>query len=302
MSDNAINQAMSSSVPVFTERPFSARNGGVSWAAVFAGAAVAAALSMILVVLGLGLGFSVISPWPAAGVSAAAVGISTAVWLAGTQIVASGLGGYLSGRLRVGWTDVHSDEVHFRDTAHGLLSWAIASLATAALLSSALTGFAATGARVAGDAAVSMASVAQSSGRDNESGSYLVDAMFRSNDEHAGGNDAPLKAEASAIVLRAMASGTLDPSDRTYLGKLVAQRTGLSQTDAEKRINDLYTQGLKALDEAKTKAKQAADSARKAAAAAALWMFIALLCGAFCASVAAIWGGRQRDSAVVRLA
>src|SRR4051812_9691746 len=109
-----------------------ARGSAVSWGAIFAGAAAAAALSLILLVLGVGLGLSVVSPW--SHTDASTIGTSTIVWIAFVQLAASGLGGYLAGRLRVRWASVHSDEVFFRDTAHGLLSWAVATLFTAAIL------------------------------------------------------------------------------------------------------------------------------------------------------------------------
>ena len=110
----------------------------VSWSAIFAGAAGAAALSLILLILGAGLGLSSVSPFSGQGVGAAAFGISTIVWLTLTQLIASGLGGYLAGRLRTRWLAAQPDEVYFRDTAHGFLAWAIASLATAALLTSVI--------------------------------------------------------------------------------------------------------------------------------------------------------------------
>ncbi len=88
-------------------------------------------MSLILVLLGFGLGFSAVSPWADSGISAKGLGISTIVWLAFTQIVASGLGGYIAGRLRVKWANMHGDEVYFRDTAHGFLAWAVATLVTA---------------------------------------------------------------------------------------------------------------------------------------------------------------------------
>ena len=111
---------------------------GVSWGAIFAGAAAAAALSLILLMLGIGLGLSSVSPWRQDGLSAAAFGVSTIAWITLTQLVASGMGGYLAGRLRTKWAAIHTDEVYFRDTAHGFLAWAIASLATAALLTSVI--------------------------------------------------------------------------------------------------------------------------------------------------------------------
>jgi len=106
-------------------------NPGVSWGAVLAGAAAAAALSFILLILGVGLGLSSVSPW---SFNATAIGASTIAWLAFMQLAASGIGGYMAGRLRVKWSDIHTDEVHFRDTAHGLLAWAVATLVTVAIL------------------------------------------------------------------------------------------------------------------------------------------------------------------------
>src|SRR6185436_4363413 len=106
--------------------------------AIVAGAAAAAALSLILLILGTGLGFSVVSPWSHDGISATAFGMSTILWLTFTQLAASGLGGYLAGRLRTKWAAAHPDEIYFRDTAHGFLAWAVATLATAALLTSVI--------------------------------------------------------------------------------------------------------------------------------------------------------------------
>ena len=110
----------------------------VSWGAIFAGAAAAAALSLILLILGTGLGLSSISPWAHDGVSATTFGVTTIIWITLTQLLAAGMGGYLAGRLRTKWIELHTDEVFFRDTAHGFLAWAIASLATATLLTSVI--------------------------------------------------------------------------------------------------------------------------------------------------------------------
>lgn len=282
-------------------------SSGVSWGAILAGAAAAAALSLILVILGSGLGFSAISPWPSSGASAATVGVSAALWLALTQIVAAGVGGYLAGRLRVKWADVHTDEVYFRDTAHGMLSWAVATLVTAAFLGTVLAGIVGAGAKAAGGIASSAASVAQSAASNADAGkegnrgalSYYVDSLFRSDQTEA--DDAGMsraQGEATTILVHSIGAGKLDAQDKTHLSKVVARHTGLNQADAEKRVDDLYAQAQKSIEEAKTKAKEAADAARKAAATAALWTFVALLCGAFFASLAAIWGGRRRDMAV----
>ncbi|MBU2411037.1 MAG: hypothetical protein KKC79_20600, partial [Gammaproteobacteria bacterium] len=120
---------------------------GVSWGSIFAGAVGAAALSLILLLLGTGLGFSSVSPWAGDGASAKAIGWSAIAWLTFTQIAASGLGGYLAGRLRSKWAGLHTDEVYFRDTAHGFLAWGVATLVTAAMLTSAIGSIVGAGAK-----------------------------------------------------------------------------------------------------------------------------------------------------------
>src|SRR5277367_3315556 len=96
-------------------------SAGVSWGAIIGGAFVAAAFYLILLALGAGLGLSSVSPWSNIGASASSVGTAAIVWLILIEIIASALGGYLTGRLRTKWAVIHSDEVHFRDTANGFL-------------------------------------------------------------------------------------------------------------------------------------------------------------------------------------
>ena len=147
---------------------------GVCWGAIFAGAAGAAALSLLLLILGVGLGLSSVSPWASEGVSAETFGFSTILWLTFTQLAASGMGGYLAGRLRARWSSVHTDEVYFRDTAHGFLAWSIATLLTAGVLGSAvgtiLTGGAKAGAAVAGTAATAVAAAAPTAANASSAG------------------------------------------------------------------------------------------------------------------------------------
>ena len=110
----------------------------MSWGAIFGGAAAAGALSLILLLLGTGLGLSSVSPWATEGIDASTFGVSSILWITFMQLAASGMGGYLAGRLRTKWTGVQTDEVYFRDTAHGLLAWAVATFGTAALLTSVI--------------------------------------------------------------------------------------------------------------------------------------------------------------------
>jgi len=277
---------------------------GVSWGAIFAGAAAAAALSLILVLLGFGLGFSAVSPWANEGVSAKGLGISTIVWLAATQIVASGLGGYIAGRLRVKWAYMHGDEVYFRDTAHGFLAWCVATLVTATLVvgsvSSIVSGGVQAGASVVGgaaSAATQAAGTAVGTTDSNQYG-YFVDSLFR-DDRPAAISDDAVHGTVTRIFVRSLSNdGQLAAEDRTYLAQLVAQRTNLTQADAERRVDEVYARTQKAVADAKLAAQQAADTAAKVAAWTSLWMFIALLIGAFFASLAATFGGRRRDAVV----
>jgi hypothetical protein len=249
------------------------------------GAFVAAALSLILLALGVGLGLSSVSPWSNVGASASTIGTAAIVWLILIQVISSSMGGYLAGRLRTKWANIHTDEVYFRDTAHGFLTWAVALVVTAAFLTSAAT-YMVGGA--ASSAAGGIATGVQADGRELDSNEYFVDTLFRSDSVKPDSNGAPVFGEVGRIFAKSLRQGDLPAADKSYLAKLVAARTGLSQTDAEKRVSDVFAE-----------AQQAADTARQAIAHTLLWVFLALLIGAFCASFAATIGGRQRDHVVI---
>lgn len=294
----------------------------VSWGAIVAGAAAAASLSLILLILGIGLGLSSVSPWARDGVSATTFGVSTILWLTLTQLVASAMGGYLAGRLRTKWTEVHTDEVYFRDTAHGFLAWAVASLATAALLTSVigsiLSGGVQAGAAMFGGAAgtatsavgVAPAPVRMMPASEGGPMAYFVDSLFRRDasapaDSAAAttavadvGDSAASKdaAEISRIFMNVSRSEPLPPEDIRHVSQIVAQRTGLSQQDAQKRVADVYAKAQAKFRETEVAAREVADKTRKASAYSALWLFVSLLIGAFVASLAATFGGRRRDA------
>lgn len=253
-----------------------AYTSAVSWAAVVGGAFVAAALSLILLSLGTGLGFSAISPWSNNGASAAAIGSGAIVWLILTQILASALGGYLGGRLRTKWTGVHTDEVYFRDTAHGLLVWAVGMVITAGFLASSAASFAGT------QKAVATTGSPQESAIDPTA--YFVDTLLRGNASAVEKQDVSERTEVSRIFAHDLHQGTLPSGDQSYLAQLVSARTGLNASDAEKRVTDVFGQ-----------AQESADRVRKGIAHLSLWLFVALLSGAFCASYAGTIGGKQRD-------
>ncbi len=264
-----------------------ARASGVSWAAVIAGAFVAAALSFILLALGAGLGFSSVSIWSNIGASASTIGMATVLWLIVMQIISSSMGGYLAGRLRTKWANIHTDEVYFRDTAHGFLAWTVALVITAAFLASADTS-------MAGSAASSSApGTGLTPGvkpqvQEMDPDGYFVDMLFRSDSAKLDANDALVRGEGGRILANALRQKEVPKADKNYLSQLVATRTGLTNTDAEKRVSEVFTS-----------AQQAAETNRKTVAHSLLWAFLALLIGAFCASLGATIGGRQRDHVVV---
>ena len=275
----------------------------ISWGPIIAGAFAASTLSFILMLLGSGLGLSMASPWAGAGASITTFAVSTAVWLVVVQWLSSGVGGYLAGRLRTKWVDVHNDEVFFRDTAHGFLAWALATLLVVGVLGSALTSMLGSGVQAA-STVVSGAAMGASAGasttgsqaRTDNATSYLVDSLFRPADAsklaaNNPENDAAATAQASRILIAGTAEGGVSADDKAYLSQLVAARTGLSEADAKTRVDTLLAKA----QDAKTKAQQAADKARKASATFALLGALSLVIGAFIAGAAAALGGRQRD-------
>lgn len=291
------NQPYADGVP-----PRESALSAVSWAAVFAGAVIAAALSLALFAGGAGLGFLSVSPWEDEGMSAPAVGIGVIAWMLFTQIVAYGIAGYVAGRLRTKWVDVHSDEVYFRDTAHGFLVWALSAVVSAALLGASIatlaSGVAKTGATVAAGAAATATATAAagSGGGTSQASDYFADVLLRTDRPDAGGDRAGARAEVGRIVAMSLARGGMAQEDRDYVAKVVAAQAGIEPAVAQRRVEQAIQDAKKAADEARQKAKEAADSARKAAAAFALWGFASMLIGAFVASLAATWGGRRRDA------
>jgi len=260
-----------------------ANSSGVSWAAVIGGGFVTAALSLILLALGTGLGLSSVSPWSNVGASTATIGTAAILWLILMQIMSSSMGGYLAGRLRTKWANIHTDEVYFRDTAHGFLAWAVALVITAAFLAAAAASMVGATPSSAGGGTARVAE-GQESSDPNE---YFIDTLFRSQSAKPDSDTTSVRGEAGRIFADALRRRDIS-ADKSYLAQLVAARTGLSQTDAEKRVSDVFAT-----------AQQAADTARKTVAHSLLWAFLALLIGAFCASFAATIGGKQRDHVVI---
>ncbi|MBS1181015.1 MAG: hypothetical protein H6Q99_895 [Proteobacteria bacterium] len=278
-------------------------SSAVSWSAIIAGAVSAAALTFVLMLLGSGLGLTMVSPWANQGASITTFAVSAAIWLIVVQWLSSALGGYMTGRLRTRWIGVHTDETFFRDTAHGFLAWALATLLVICMASSSLMSAVGTGVQAASNVASGAAmgaSAGAASSADESTGSaatsYFVDSLFRPTDPArlaapGAEGDAATAAQASRILIASAATGEISPADKTYLGQLVAARTGLAEPEATARVDAVLAQA----EQAKTKAQEAADATRKAGATFALMAALSLVIGAFIASAAAALGGKLRD-------
>jgi hypothetical protein len=255
------------------ESPYS----GVSWAAVLAGAAASCALTLLLLSFGSGMGFAVVSPW-GRGVSSTTFEIGTGLYFIVMAMISSALGGYLAGRLRSKWSGLHTTEVQFRDTAHGFLAWAVASIIGAMLLASPASS-------IIGGALSGATQAAANSAQTSPMSGY-ADTLLRSDnrpDQQQSLSDT--RGEIVRLFTTSFRDGNdVNATDRQYLVKLVSSRTGLSQPDAEKRVNDVITQ-----------AKADLEKARKAAMHMAIWLTLSLFIGAFSAALAALEGGGTRD-------
>jgi hypothetical protein len=259
----------------------------VSWPAILAGAVVAAAVSLLLIALGTGLGFASLSPWSNDGPSATTFTVMTAIWLITVQWIAAGLGGYLTGRLRTKWVGAHTHEVFFRDTAHGFVTWALATVLTSAIVAAAASAAVSGGVKVAGSIASGAAQVA---GKAAGTAGYVVDSLFRSTSANAAGPE--VRTEATRILARGIGEGGVSAEDRKYVVDLIAARTGVSQQEAAQRLDNAISQ----MQAAEARAKQTADAVRKGAAETSFFTAFSMLIGAFIACVAAAYGGGLRDS------
>jgi hypothetical protein len=252
-------------------------SSGGSWGAVVGGAFVAASISLVMLALGAGFGLAAVSPWSNTGASSSSLGNAAICWLIAMQMISCALGGYLAGRLRIKWTAVHTDEVFFRDTANGFLVWAVGLVITVTFLVSA----ASTLAGGAGQRNESKDEIAATKGA-LVGNAYFVDVLFRSDTQSQV--DGSVQAEAGRILALALLQKDPRPADVAYLSKLVAAKTGLSLSNAEARVSQVVSD-----------ARQAEDTARQATSRLLLWIFLALMIGAFSASCAATIGGKQRD-------
>lgn len=252
----------------------------VSWPAIIAGAFAAAAVSLALLLLGSSLGLATASPWSRGDFSPVALTAKTASWLVVMQWFSAGLGAYITGRLRTRWNNTDRDEVFFRDTAHGFLTWAVATIFTAAFLASAASA-------VIGGSHDMMKHHMRGPGPAMFGMNYYADTLLRTSKNV----DRAARNEVKGILLHDMMRDGKIGEDKAQLSQVVAMHTGLSDSEARQRVDNVMTQ----MEADKVEAKKAADTARKTAATTAIFTFLSMLVGAFVACVAAAIGGKNRD-------
>jgi hypothetical protein len=280
----------------------------LEWGPVILGALGATAISVVLLTFGAALGLSIVSPYPYAGISAKGLAVLTGTYVALVTVASFGAGGYLAGRLRSPWTGAVGNEVtesHFRDGSYGFGVWALGVLLGSALAVSGVGGV--LKAAVHSTTAVAAAGTAGAASNPNagaalsrlsmEPTDFAVDRVLAPTPAPAGAAAAPAssRADLAAPVARVFAANLANPqlnaADRSYLVQLVMQQTGLPQADAEKRVDQAFTE-LKAAEQ---KARDAAEQARKATLIAAFLAAATLAVGCAAACGAASLGGRHRD-------
>lgn len=255
----------------------------VSWRAILAGGFAAASLTLVLLAFGSAVGFSSISPWSNSGVSATTFHVAGGLYLVVVAMLSSTVGGYIAGRMRTRWRSLKTYEVQFRDTAHGFLAWALATVMGAAILGTAA-------AYLAGGSVPGSSATTSTSGDLSPSSpvAYYADMLLRPASARArvpAADSLVAMRQAETVIVHNMATKSEWPSaDRTYLAQLVSAQTGLSGAEADKRVSDTIAA-----------AKAGVDQARKAAASLSIWLAISMFVGAFSASLAALEGGQLRD-------
>jgi hypothetical protein len=274
----------------------------VDWAAVIGGIVLASAISLVLLTFGSAVGLSFANFRSFSGVAPIWVAIAAASWLLWVQISSFMAGGYLTGRMRRRFHDATEHESDVRDGAHGLLVWA-GALVVGAMIAVGGIGAAASAIGSAASTLTNAASNMAPGAATNPSnavdpGAYFTDQLFRvqaGTAPPATANSGDVRGEAGRILGASAPSGSVSADDKAYLGQLVASNTGLPADQASARVDQV----LKAMDDAKAKAADIAETARKTTVLAAFLTAASLLVSAVGAYWAAMKGGRHRDEGTV---
>lgn len=254
-----------------------------SWSAAIAGALVATAVTFVAVSFGTGIQLAMALP-------AGTMTIAGAVWLVLAQTLGFAAGGFTAGRLRLNLGTVSPAETRFRDGANGFMVWVIGAVAFAVMLAIVGAITVATAVRT-GEVLVGQSTQNTPAGQLD----YFVDWLTRPpQSTHASGNVDADHAQITRILANAFREGQLSADDRTYLAALVAARTGVSQEDAQQRVDNI-------VNRAQDSVKQVVDTTRKVGVHIAFFAFVSMLFGAVVATLGGILGGELRDESVFGL-
>lgn len=263
----------------------------VDWPAIIAGIVVASAISLVLLTFGSALGLSFIDFRASENVLPVWVAIAGATWLLWVQVSSFMAGAYLTGRLRKRHLDATEDESDVRDGAHGLIVWAGGLVIGAIIATGGISALVSAVGSAAATATTAASNVAEDVADPN---AYFVDTLFRPAPDAAPA--APVdttaqRAEAGRIIAQGAVVGSVSDADRTYLGQLVAQTTGMPADQANARVGEVMT----AIDNARAEAARIAENARRTGVLAAFLTAAAFLVSAAAAFWAAQKGGSHRD-------
>lgn len=278
------------------------KTSGVDWTSIIAGAIAAAAISGLLTAFGAAIGLSLTSAHRNSGVSVTTLAISAALWLVMVHIWSFTVGGYLAGRLS-DVPDLDPQETQFRAGANGFMVWALGTAIGLVFLTIAAGTAVKTTAEVAGQAVSSVTQAASNLSPENVS--YVADSLFRTQAAPAGTPPSPaaqnrpdpaMVAEAGRIFAVGLVEGSLNSGDRNYLAQVVSRQTGLSEADAQRRVDETYARARGMKDAAEQRVRDAADKARKQAVIAGFLAAAASLMGLVAATWAAGMGREHQHT------
>lgn len=281
----------------------------LEWGPIIGGAIVASALSFLLLTFGSAIGLSLTSAWTDSGARLWVIAFGLLWWMVVVQIGSFAAGAYLAGRMRTTWMGTVADDGRFRDNVHGLLVWAVGVMMGAIVLALVAGSTAKTAAQ-----STSTVAAGAASGTANRAGpanvgpaDYAVDLLLRpastatstttavtttTNPSNGDARDSgAVRSEANRIFSSAITNRVLTERDQRYLKQIVVTRTGLSEADADKRVNEAVIEAR----DLEIKAREQADKARKAAVVTAFIATVSLLISLVVACLAAGLGGRHRD-------
>jgi hypothetical protein len=279
----------------------------MEWSAVFAGAIGASAISFLLLTFGAAVGMTLTSPLPeASGLSVWGMVIATAWWAVLVEIGAFFAGGYLAGRMRMRWGTGSLDEARFRDGAHGFMVWAVGVVIGALLIAWAGGSTLKTVTQAASNLGGGALAANAGPRRGNPGADFATDMLLRPAPRAGGSANAAtsgaanqdpqaLRNEVRRIFSSTISNRELTARDRDYLAEVVASRTGLSQADAQSRVDST----IQDVQKFENDARQKADKARRYAVISGFLAAASLLIGLAAAVGGATLGGRHRDEGTV---